>query len=117
MDRKRYPLQWNVTSFIVRESAKWKCEFCEKECRRPGEPFYSHKYTLTTAHIDHDPENPNARLLALCAPCHRKYDAKNREKINQNRWEASGQMKLFEYEGDRQEKPTYSHCFSPLTKK
>ena len=33
------------------------------------------RFTLTAAHLDHDPENPDARLAAMCAPCHLRYDA------------------------------------------
>lgn len=35
-------------------------------------------FTLTTAHLDHDPENPNPRLKALCSGCHLRYDAERR---------------------------------------
>jgi hypothetical protein len=37
---------------------------------------------LTVAHVDHDPENENARLTALCVPCHRHYDNKARAGLN-----------------------------------
>ena len=43
--------------------------------RQPGEPLDTHKRTLTCAHLDHDPLNwTDARLTALCAPCHLRYD-------------------------------------------
>lgn len=38
------------------------------------------RYTLTTAHPHHDPENPEAELRAWCAPCHLQHDAKHRSK-------------------------------------
>lgn len=57
------------------------CEMCGKQCRRPGEPFDTHKRTLTVAHCNHiesdcRPEN----LVAACAPCYLRYDAKHHAK-------------------------------------
>lgn len=75
MDRARYPKDWEATALAVKEAAGWKCQACGAQCRRPGEPFDTHRRTLTVAHLDHDPENPAARLAAYCAPCHLRYDA------------------------------------------
>ena len=75
MKRHLYPDNWEEISYWVKANADWKCQHCGKQCRRPGEPFDTHKQTLTTAHLDHDPHNPKARLAALCAPCHLRYDA------------------------------------------
>ena len=33
------------------------------------------KIILQAAHLDHDPWNKDARLIALCKSCHLKYDA------------------------------------------
>ncbi len=33
-------------------------------------------------HLDHDQENENARLTALCVPCHRCYDNRARAGLN-----------------------------------
>ena len=77
MDRKRYPANWDEIAFRVKEEADWKCEECGLQCRRPGEPFDTHKRTLTVAHLDHTPENcERSNLRALCSACHLRYDAR-----------------------------------------
>ena len=75
MDRTKYPDNWDEIAFAVKEESVWQCEMCGKQCRKPGEPFDTHKRTLTVAHCNHiegdcRPEN----LAALCAPCHLRYD-------------------------------------------
>lgn len=78
MDKKRYPKEWKEISLKIKEKASWKCQQCGKQCRRPGEPFDTHKNTLTVAHLNHIPEDcREENLKALCAPCHLKYDAKH----------------------------------------
>jgi len=79
MDRSKYPPDWDDIAKAVKEAAGWRCELCNKPCRRPGEKHTTHKITLTVAHINHvegdcRPEN----LSALCAPCHLRYDAKRK---------------------------------------
>lgn len=77
MDRRRYPPNWEEIALAVKEEADWTCEECGKRCRRPGEPFDTHRRTLTVAHLDHTPENcERSNLRALCAPCHLRYDAR-----------------------------------------
>lgn len=78
MQRELYPPEWEQIALKCKEDADWICEECGKQCRKPGEPFVSHKYTLTVSHQDHNPANCNAEnLKALCAPCHLRYDAKH----------------------------------------
>lgn len=78
MDRKRYPKNWQAIARQIKDEADWKCEFCHKQCRRPGESFDTHKRTLTVAHLNHTPEDcRRENLKALCAPCHLRYDAKH----------------------------------------
>lgn len=74
MNRSQYPENWEQMAHDVKSAADWTCQKCGKRCRRPGEPHETHRLTLTTAHLDHDPENPKARLRAWCAPCHLSYD-------------------------------------------
>ena len=95
MDRDRYPDDWELTALSVKQSAAWKCQSCGRPCRQPKEDWHDflfrqpwtiaeaiaaalhpQRYTLTTAHINHDPENPQAELRAWCAPCHARYDLK-----------------------------------------
>ena len=76
MEKGRYPANWKQIALAVKEEADWRCEACGRQCRRPGEPFDTHRRTLTVAHLDHTPENcERSNLRALCAPCHLRYDA------------------------------------------
>ena len=78
MDKKRYPKNWREIATAVKDAAGWKCQQCGKQCRKPGEPLDTHRRTLTVHHIDHMPENCDAsNLIALCAPCHLRADAKH----------------------------------------
>ena len=83
---KRYPVDWKAVSLAIKERAGWRCE-CEGECGRGthdgrcpnlhGEPAYGtgSKVVLTTAHLDHTPENCGAEnLKAMCQGCHLHYD-------------------------------------------
>ena len=75
---KNYPPDWKQIAFNKKESVGWKCEKCGKQCRKPWEPFDTHKRTLTVSHKDHNPMNcAEDNLQAYCAPCHLKYDAKH----------------------------------------
>ena len=97
MDRSRYPQNWAVIALLVKGLANWTCQHCGRKCRKSGESLLDFieqvrthrisecriaaeimeapgRFVLTVAHLDHDPENPNARLKALCAPCHCRYD-------------------------------------------
>lgn len=76
METERYPLDWKQIAYEKKESVGWICENCGKQCRKPGEPFDTHKRTLTVAHLNHMPEDIRPEnLMAMCAPCHLKYDA------------------------------------------
>jgi hypothetical protein len=86
-NRARYPADWPAISAWVRFSrALGRCE-CEGECgrgthkgrcpNRHGQPAYGtgSKVVLTTAHLDHTPENcDEANLKAMCQGCHLHYD-------------------------------------------
>ncbi len=57
------------------------------------------RFTLTTAHLDHNPANCSSEnLKALCAPCHCRYDAQHhinsRRKNRLKRQEELGQLTL-----------------------
>lgn len=78
MKRELYPTDWEEIAQAVKRESDWRCEHCDRQCRRPGEDFVTHTRTLTVAHLDHDPANcERENLRALCAPCHLRYDAKN----------------------------------------
>lgn len=53
------------------------------------------RFILTTAHPNHDPENPDAELRAWCAPCHCRYDLKAMPTKKRLKLERLGQMTLF----------------------
>ena len=87
-NRARYPADWKAISTWVRfERAAGRCE-CEGECGRgthegrcPNRHGYlaygtaTTKVVLTTAHLDHTPENCDpANLRAMCQGCHLHYD-------------------------------------------
>ncbi len=97
VDWSQYPPDWKEIAHQVKEKAGWRCQMCGKKCREPGAPFDTHRNTLTVAHLDHDPENPEARLLAMCAPCHLRYDAAEKARRRKERSRRNDpQLDLFE---------------------
>lgn len=85
MERHRYPDNWDEIATQVKEEAGWKCG---KQCRRPGEPFDTHRNTLTVHHRDHTPENcERSNLVALCAPCHLRADKHHHVRTRRRRAE------------------------------
>lgn len=85
MDRKRYPSDWERIAFEVKKKSGWRCERCGMQCRLPGEPFDTHKRTLTVHHIDHTPENCEpGNLIALCPKCHLRADAEHHAETRRN---------------------------------
>jgi hypothetical protein len=82
----RYPADWVCISKRIKDRAGWRCE-CEGECGRGthvgrctnqhGCSAYGTGSTvvLTTAHLDHTPENcRDDNLKAMCQGCHLHYD-------------------------------------------
>ncbi len=105
-----YPKNWKEISLKVRTAANWQCQHCERQCRRPGEPIpdfiartgyekaeveaHPRRWTLQTAHLNHDPENEAAALIALCVTCHRQYDNRQMAKIRALDRERNGQLSV-----------------------
>lgn len=86
MQRELYPSNWERIAYFKKEDVGWQCEVCGKQCRKPDEPFVSHKFTLTVAHLDHNPANcASENLKAMCAPCHLRYDAKHHAETRKRR--------------------------------
>lgn len=86
MERERYPADWKRIALAKKESTGWRCEVCGKQCRKPGEPFDTHRRTLTVAHLNHEPEDClDENLKAMCAPCHLKYDAAHHAETRKKR--------------------------------
>jgi hypothetical protein len=90
MDKKRYPPNWKEIATDIKEKADWRCQVCGMQCRRPSEPFDTHKRTLTVAHLNHTPEDCRPEnLKAMCAGCHLRYDAKHHAETRKRRRMAS----------------------------
>ncbi len=86
-EKSRYPSDWKAIRQEVRERAGWRCEGspgfypdCRADHGQPH-PVTGSRVVLTTAHLDHTPENngtPGDRpnLRAMCQRCHLTYDAR-----------------------------------------
>lgn len=93
-NRDRYPTDWPAISTRIKERAGWRCE-CRGECgwslcgtwadnghrtvcrarHRQPHPITGSNVVLTTAHLDHTPENCDPdNLRAMCQGCHLHYD-------------------------------------------
>lgn len=91
-NRGRYPADWTAISQRIRfDRAAGRCE-CDGRCGRPshhlhptdqrcrnrhGEKAWVTRsiVILTTAHLDHTPENcADENLMAMCQGCHLHYD-------------------------------------------
>lgn len=96
IDLSKYPPTWKEIALAVKEEADWQCEMCGKQCRRPGEPFTTHRNTATVAHCNHDEMDCRpCNLACACAPCHLQYDREHHaETRHENKHK--NQMKLFE---------------------
>jgi hypothetical protein len=82
-NRARYPANWKSIVAQVRERSGNRCEGSPRwpECRAEnGEPHpeTGSKVVLTTAHLDHVPENCDlSNLRHWCQRCHLVYDAEH----------------------------------------
>lgn len=112
-NRDRYPDDWPEISLEIKVRAGWRCE-CRGECGRGthegrcpnehGKPAYGtgSKVVLTTAHLDHVPENcASENLRAWCQGCHLHYDREHHaqtraETIRRRRAEAGQQEMIYE---------------------
>lgn len=76
MRRDAYPADWDAIALALKEAADWRCQDCGMQCRRPGEPFDTHRRTMSVHHLDHNPPNVDpSNLVALCSACHLRRDA------------------------------------------
>lgn len=110
-NRGRYPADWpEITARLKTDRAGGRCE-CEGECGRgthagrcsnlQGEMAYGTGSTvvLTTAHLDHQPENcADENLRVMCQGCHLHYDrehhAQTRAASLRDARRAAGQLDL-----------------------
>lgn len=118
IDYRDYAANYRERSRQCKDDAGNCCEWCgvaagEIRANWRGEPY---EVVLTAAHLDHDPENPAARLACLCQVCHLEYDRPEhiasatqtwRRKFQQVELEM-GQIVLFDdalVEARREERP------------
>jgi hypothetical protein len=70
-------------------------EFSDDETGEWGYVFKSQMFTLTVAHLNHQPHDcRRENLAALCAPCHCRYDAKAMHTKKRLKREREGQLSL-----------------------
>jgi 5-methylcytosine-specific restriction endonuclease McrA len=99
----RYPKDWKQISVAVKDAAEWRCEGspafpdCRAEHGQPH-PVTGSKVVLTTAHLDHTPENVDrANLKAWCQRCHLVYDKDHHAQTRAaTRRACAGTAELFE---------------------
>ncbi len=90
-NKARYPKDWKAISQAVRDRAGNRCEGSPAfpDCRAANgqsHPVTGSKVVLTTAHLDHTPENCEPEnLKAWCQRCHNTYDAPMRRQGIQER--------------------------------
>lgn len=70
-----YPDDWAEIAHKVKEANDWRCQECDRQCRRPGEAFDGHDRTLALAHISQDYEADWIQVACLCRGCHMLHDA------------------------------------------
>ena len=126
MQRDRYPANWQEIATHVKSEAKWKCEQCGRECKKPSESWSDFvdrvvpkvhctdsydllaeitekptRFVLTTAHLNHVPEDvARSNLKALCSVCHCRMDLKAMAHKKMLKREFQGQLNLFTNYGD-----------------
>lgn len=98
MKRHLYPSNWKAIAIIIKYLADWRCEKCDRPCRRPGEDWfefafdlerlgsdwheetfeelpdgfgykeYPGRFVLTVAHLDQNPSNNDRENLKALCP-------------------------------------------------
>ncbi len=77
MQQHLSPTDWKRRAQACVARAAYRCASCgiPHGVRRVGKKSKSvYVVYLHTAHVNHDPHNPQAELRALCPSCHLKYD-------------------------------------------
>jgi hypothetical protein len=77
MHNPLYPSDWKLRAAACLARAGYRCEDCGvphgvlRVGKKSKSPYIVY---LHAAHVNHDPENPQAVLKALCPSCHMKHD-------------------------------------------
>jgi 5-methylcytosine-specific restriction endonuclease McrA len=76
IDKSRYHPNFPKRASYCVKRAKYTCRECgiKKGDRYITQKGDTMKAVIQAAHINHDPMNARAKLRALCAVCHLKYD-------------------------------------------
>jgi hypothetical protein len=83
MHNPLYPSDWKLRAAACFARAGYRCEDCGvphgvlRVGKKSKSPYIVY---LHAAHVNHDPENPQAALRALCPSCHMKYDRRTERK-------------------------------------
>jgi hypothetical protein len=59
-NRDQYPKNWNQISLSVRTDANWRCEKCDRPCRRPGHRWDDFVDSLAESDSQWQPETEEA---------------------------------------------------------
>jgi len=97
-NKARYPDNWDEISARIRfERAKGICEFCREAEHGKPHPVTGSTVVLTTAHLDHRPENcADHNLAAMCQRCHLIYDAvHHRQNAERTRRDNLNNLEMF----------------------
>jgi hypothetical protein len=93
-----YPNEWDIIACEIKVANNWRCQSCDRQCRRPGEFYLGWEYELTVAHLCQDYEGEAVNVAALCGPCHLAYDASHSwiARLRWHRWRQrqAGQLEL-----------------------
>lgn len=86
VNKKLYHPNFKKRSAACVKRAGYACQECgikkgTERMSRKGNPF---KEQIHAHHVNHDPGNPRAKLIALCTKCHFKADSEHHAK-NQRR--------------------------------
>lgn len=82
--RYYYPEDWPLQVEETRERAGWLCEVCMVphgaivRSLRTGNPYVVY---LQAAHVNHDHDNPDPDLKAVCPTCHGRYFRRQRIRV------------------------------------
>jgi len=110
MRKSDYPPIWPALALAIKEAADWICADCGMQCRRPDEPFDTHRRTMSVHHlgVDKPDGSPGSmrdkmdcrteNLIALCAKCHLARDLPghilNAARTRRQKRIAGGQMEI-----------------------
>jgi 5-methylcytosine-specific restriction endonuclease McrA len=93
----------SLRDFKERLDKRWivqLIEIAEDETGEEVEIFRTGRFVLSTADLDQNPGNSGDKnLMALCSPCHLRYDRRYFGQNSMAKRERRGQLRLFNHEG------------------